>query len=267
MPKISPLSVVDTKAQLAHDVEIGPFCMVGPDVTLGNGCRLIAHATVLGHTTVGQHNIFYPNCVVGAPPQDLKYKGGPTRLVIGDHNEFREASTLHTGTEVGGGLTKVGSHNKFMVNAHIGHDAIIGDRCIIANNVMLAGHVVLGNNVWLSAGAAAHHFVRISDVVFIAAYSRIHHDVPPYVKLQDDIVRDTNSIGLQRAGYSPEDIVAIDDAIRRLFLSRRKTFADVMSEFEGMNGEMNPHVKRLVSFLRERDLGKHGRYLESFRRK
>lgn len=266
MPKISPLAVVDPAASLASDVEVGPFCQVGPHVVLGPGCRLLAHVSIMGRTTCGAGNVFYPNCVVGGEPQDLKYRGEPSTLVIGDHNQVREAVTIHTGTEGGGNVTRIGSHNLLMVNAHIGHDSTIGNRCVVANNVMLAGHVVVGNHAVISAGAAAHHFVRIGDFVFVGAYSRIHLDVPPFVKIQDDTVWDTNTLGLQRCGFDKADIDAIEDAVRRLFISKRTPFAQAIAEFDTMNG-INPNVKRLVEFLRERDMGKHGRYLESLRKK
>jgi UDP-N-acetylglucosamine acyltransferase len=153
-----------------------------------------------------------------------------------------------------------------MVNAHIGHDSTVGSGCVIANNVMLAGHVVMGNGVVMSAGAASHHYVRIGDHVFVGAYSRVHIDVPPFVKLQDDTVWDTNTLGLQRNGFAATDIDAIEDAVRRLFISKKKPFAESIAEFNTMNG-INAHVKRLIEFLRERDLGKHGRYLESMRKR
>ena len=247
-------------------MEVGPFCVIGPDVAIGAGCRLVAHVTVLGQTIIGPGNVIYPNAVLGAPPQDLKYRGEATRLEIGEQNVIREAVTLHTGTEKGGGITRIGSHNLFMVNAHVGHDVHIGDRCVLANNVMLAGHVIVGNNVVLSGGAASHHYVRISDFVFAAGYSRLHVDVPPFVKVQDNTVWDTNSVGLKRAGFSDDDVNAIEDAVKRLFISKKRPFAQALAEYDTMNG-INPHVKRLVEFLRERDMGKHGRYLEAQRAK
>jgi UDP-N-acetylglucosamine acyltransferase len=266
MPKISPLAVIDPSAKLAPDVDVGPFCMVGPEVSLGARCRLIANVTILGRTSIGAGNIFFPNSVIGADPQDLKYKGEHTSLIIGDNNQIREAVTIHTGTQGGGGVTRVGSNNLLMVNAHIGHDSTVGDGCVIANNVMLAGHVVMGNHVVMSAGAAAHHYVRIGSHVFVGAYSRIHIDVPPFVKIQDDTVWDTNTLGLQRCGFDGDDIEAIEDAVRRLFISKKVPFAQAIAEFDTMNG-INEHVKHLVGFLRERDMGKHGRYLEKFRGK
>ena len=266
MSKISSLAVIDPSAKLAPDVEVGPFCMVGPHVTLGARCRLIAHVSILGRTTIGADNVFWPNCVIGGDPQDLKFKGEPTYLEMGDGNQIREAVTIQTGTGGGGGVTRIGSNNLLMVNAHIGHDSSVGDRCVIANNVMLAGHVVMGNNVVMSAGAAAHHYVRIGNYVFIGAYSRIHMDVAPFVKIQDDSVWDTNTLGLTRCGFGTQDIQAIEDAVRRLFISKKVPFAQAIAEFDTMNG-INPHVKTLVTFLRERDMGKHGRYLEKFRGK
>src|SRR5687767_2151214 len=132
-PKISPHAVVDEKAEIAEDVEIGPFCVVGPHVKIGAGCKLLNNVTILGHTTIGERNVFFPNAVIGAPPQDLKYKGGNTRLEIGNGNTFREAVTVHVGTEKGGGVTRVGNDNLLMINSHLGHDVQLGSHCVIAN--------------------------------------------------------------------------------------------------------------------------------------
>src|SRR5947207_590749 len=134
MPKISPLAVVDPNAQLAADVEVGPFCVIGPDVRIDPGCKLFNNVTILGDTTIGADNVFFPNAVIGAPPQDKKYKGAVTQLKIGVGNIFREAVTVHCGTEKGGGITRLGGNSMYMVNSHIGHDAQFGNNCIIANN-------------------------------------------------------------------------------------------------------------------------------------
>jgi UDP-N-acetylglucosamine acyltransferase len=265
--KISPLAVVDPQAQLADDVEVGPFCVVGPQVTLGSGCKLISHVVITGHTTVGRDNIFHPHCAIGGPPQDIKYRGAPTRLEIGNANTFREAVTIHRGSEKGGGLTRVGDGNFLMVNAHLGHDVQLGSRCILANNVMVAGHVVVGDNVAMMGLAGIHHFVSIGEFAFLGGASRIHHDVPPFVKVDGaDEIRGVNTIGLRRGGFKDEDIDALEDAARRLFYSREKPFAVALAEFDTMNG-LNPHVKRMVEFLRRRDTGKNGRYLEARRAK
>lgn len=269
MPKISQLSCVDPQAQLAADVEVGPFCTVGPNVSIGAGSRLISHVVIAGHTKIGKENTFYPHSVVGTAPQDLKYKGDPTGLEIGNANVIREAVTINTGTMYGkkihgGGVTRIGGQNLLMVNAHIGHDAQIGSRCVIANNVMIAGHIVIGDNVVLNGGVGINAWVSVGDFAYVAGYSKLHHDVPPFVRISDGEVRAVNSVGLKRAGLTETDIEALGDATRRLFSGREKPFSAALKDFDTMNG-INPYVKRMIEFLRRRDQGKHGRYLESLR--
>lgn len=267
MPKISPLAVVDPNARLAEDVEVGPFCVIGPDVQIGAGCRLLNSVTILGITTIGKDNIFHPNAVIGNEPQDKKYRGGRTALMIGDRNQIREAVTIHTGTELGGGITRIGNDNLLMVNCHIGHDANIGSHNILANNIMLAGHIVIGNYVAMMGGAGVHHFVTIGDYVYIGGYSKIHHDVPPFVKVDgSDQIRGVNSIGLKRAGFSDTDIAAIEFACRELFYRENgKNFAATLHELE-QQPDCNPHVRKMIDFLHQRDLGRQGRYRESLRK-
>jgi UDP-N-acetylglucosamine acyltransferase len=266
-PKISPLAWVDPKAHIGDDCEIGPFCSIGPDVTLGNGCRLLSHAVLTGRTTVGCDNIFHPHCTIGGIPQDKKYRGEPTELVIGDRNTFRENVTVNTGTVQGGGFTRLGDDNLLMANCHVGHDCQIGSRNILANNVMLAGHMMIGNNVVMSGGVGSHHFVTIGDYAFIAGMAQINKDVPPFVKVCDrDKIRGVNGEGLRRAGFGVEEIEQIKDACWKLFLNREKSFAAVLKDLEEAPG-VSEHVKRLVEFIRRRNSGKHGRYLESLRAK
>jgi UDP-N-acetylglucosamine acyltransferase len=267
MSKISPLAMVDPAARVADDVEIGPFCAIGPDVEIGPGNRLISHVVISGHTTVGEDNTFHPFAVIGAPPQDKKFRGEVSRLAIGNRNIFRESVTIHVGTSLGGGVTRVGDGNLLMVNCHVGHDCQIANNCVLANNVMLAGHVCVGSNVVMSGAAACHHYVTVGDYAFIAGMARIHHDVPPFVKVSDnDRIRALNGEGMKRAGFSPEDIETVEQASRRLFFNREKPFAVALAEFDTMNG-LHPHVKTLVEFLRRRNIGKHGRYLEGLRSK
>ena len=265
-PRVSPTACVDSKALIGNDCEIGPYCVVGPEVTLGSGCKLLNHVVITGNTTVGSDNIFFPHSVIGAIPQDKKYRGENTELIIGDRNHFREAVTVHLGTVQGGGATRVGSGNLLMVNCHIGHDCQVGNNNIIGNNVMLAGHVTVCNNVTISGGAASHHFVTIGDCAFIAGMAQINKDVPPFVKLRGiDKIRAVNTEGLRRAGLGAEDIEEIEDALRKLFFSREKpTFAAALADLDENNGA-NPRVKQLIDFLRRRDIGKHGRFLESTR--
>jgi UDP-N-acetylglucosamine acyltransferase len=262
--KISPLAVVDPKAHLAENVEVGPFCVVGPDVCIGAGCRLTNHVTIVGHSTIGSNNVFFPHVVIGTAPQDRKHKGATTRVEIGDGNAIREAVTIHVGTEKGGGVTRVGNNNMLMVNSHLGHDVQLGSNCTLANNVMIAGHGVIGDNVNMMGGVGIHHFVTVGEYAFLGGYARIHHDVPPFLKIDGaDLVRGLNKVGLARAGFALADIAALDEACRRLFY-REKPFAVALAEFDMMNG-INPHVKRMIEFLRRRDAGRHGRYLESLR--
>ncbi|MBC7784721.1 MAG: acyl-ACP--UDP-N-acetylglucosamine O-acyltransferase [Burkholderiales bacterium] len=267
MSKISPLASIDPHAHIGCDVEIGPFCVIGPDVVIHDGCRLYNNVTVLGHTTLGNGNVIYPNAVIGTPPQDLKYRGGPTRVEIGENNQIREAVTIQCGTETGAGITRLGSNNLLMVNCHIGHDAQFGSKCIIGNNAMVAGHVECNDGVAMMGGVGIHHFVTIGEYAYIGGYARIHHDVPPFVKVDGaDRVRALNALGLKRHGFSEEDVEALENAARRLFFGREKPFNVTLAEFDLMNG-LNPRVKRMLDFLRRRNEGRHGRYLEAHRMK
>ncbi|MFT3787209.1 MAG: acyl-ACP--UDP-N-acetylglucosamine O-acyltransferase [Tepidisphaeraceae bacterium] len=268
---IHPLAWVDPAAQLADDVEIGPFCVVGPEVVLGAGCRLTNNVTILGKTTIGAGNIFFPNAVLGAPPQDKKFKGEQTRLEIGDNNHFRESVTVHLGTDKGGGLTRIGSNNLLMVNVHLGHDVFVGNNCVLSNNMMVAGHVHIGNNVVLSGGVGIHHFVTIDDYVYVAGYSQLTHDVPPFVKVDgSDRIRGLNGVGLKRNGFTEGEIETLEQAVWRLFLDRDRPPISVnMPKFlpGGEFGELgaSPHVQRILQFMERRAKGKHGRHLESMR--
>lgn len=262
---ISPLAVVDRKAEIGDGVEIGPFCVVGPNVTVGDGNRLHNNVTLAGHSVIGEDNEFFPNAVIGAAPQDKKYRGEATRLEIGHNNLFREACSVHVGTVTGCGVTRIGDDNLFMVNSHLGHDVQWGSHTIVGNNCMIAGHVVCGDYVALMGGAGVHHFVTLGDYVYIAGYAQISHDTPPYTKIDGDgRVRASNLIGLRRNGFDEADVGAIDDAVRHLFLRRGTVLSKQLAQYDVAAG-LNPHVRRLVEFLRRRNAGKQGRYLESFR--
>ncbi len=263
--KIHDRAIIDPLAEIAEDVEIGPFCVIGADVKIESGCRLLNNVTIMGHTTLGKDNICFPNVVLGAAPQDKKYRAEPTRLEIGNSNLFREACTIHVGTEKGGGITRVGDNNLLMVNSHLGHDVRLGSNCVLANNVMIAGHVVCGDYLNMMGGVGVHHFCSIGDYAYIGGYARIHHDVPPFVKVDgSDEIRGLNTVGLRRAGYPDEDIKELEKAYRNLF-GKRKPLSVAMNEYDIENG-VNPQVKRLVEFLHRRNSGKHGRYLEGQRR-
>lgn len=269
-PSIHKMACVDPRAKIAEGVEIGPFCVVGPDVSIGAGTKLLNSVTIMGHTKIGANNVIFPNAVLGAIPQDKKFVGETTYLEIGDNNHIRENVTIHTGTGKGGGLTKIGSNNLIMVGVHLGHDVFIGDNCIFANNVMLAGHVHVGNNVVISAASGIHHYVTVGDFAYAAGMVGITHDVPPFVKIDDnDRIRAVNSLGLRRNGFRDEDINAIEEAVWKLFLDKdRPPMNAVLRQFrDGAFPQLsgNAHVTRIIEFLERRNLGKHGRYLEAQR--
>src|SRR5436305_476306 len=211
MPLISPHAVVDPRAALAADVEVGPFCVIGPDVRIGDGSKVLSHVVITGNATMGRNNVVHPNVVIGGPPQDRKYRGATTRVEIGDNNIFREGVTVHVGTEKGGGVTRIGNNNYFMVGCHAGHDVQVGDNCLFANNCLLAGHVIVGNNVNMMGAVAVHHLVTIGEYVYIGGGSRIHHDVPPFCKVDGaDVVRTLNARGLKMNGFPDADIEALE---------------------------------------------------------
>jgi UDP-N-acetylglucosamine acyltransferase len=265
MPKIHPMAVVEKGAVLADDVEVGSFAYIGPRVTLGAGCIVHHHAQIEGQTTAGENNEFFPNCIIGCLSQDLKYRGGNCPLIIGNGNKFRENSTVHIGTEDGGGVTKIGNDNLIMVAAHIAHDCIIGNNCILANNVMLAGHVVVDDWVVISGGAASHHFVTFGKHSFVGGLSAITRDVPPFMVVEGHpcAVRGVNRTGLKRRGFSDGQLDALKTAYRMLFSDTTPLIKQAV-ELERMYPDQ-PDIQTLLGFMRASINGKFGRARESLR--
>jgi UDP-N-acetylglucosamine acyltransferase len=272
MSKIHPTAVVDPKAELGRDVRIGPFCYVGPGVALGDGCVLLPHATVLGPATIGVNNQVYPYCTIGAAPQDLKYKGGPTSLVVGNNNVFRESVTVHRGTEIdrrSEGRTRVGSDSLLMVGVHVAHDAELGNHVIIANSVQIAGHVRLEDCVTVGGASAMHHFVTVGRNAFVGGMTRVTHDVPPYMKVQgyDQEVRGANIEGMRRWHVPEESIAAVKTAARLLYARRGENSpgrtTEALREIESDGLLHDEHVRYLVEFLRRKlEIGIFGRVRE-----
>lgn len=272
MSRIHPLAHVEPGAQLGPNVEIGPFCYVGDGVQLGDDCRLFPHVTLLGPATIGPRNRFFPQCVIGSPPQDLKYKGGPTRVVIGSDNIFREHVTIHRGTEVdrrSGGITRIGDHNLLMVGVHIAHDAELQNNIILANQVQLAGHVLIENCVNVGGASCMHHFVTVGRNAFVGGMTRVTHDVPPYMKAQGDnaAIRAVNSEGLKRWKFPAESIAALKAAFRLLYARRGEhspgRTLDALREIEQDGMLHDEHVRYLVEFLRRKlQIGIFGRVRE-----
>ena len=211
---IAQTAVVDPRAQLGNNVQIGHFSVIGPDAKIGDGTLIEEHVVVTGDCTIGADNHIFPGTVIGSFPQDTSYRSSPTKVIIGDNNIFREHCTVNRATEKGDGVTEVGHDNYFMTGTHIAHDCKVGDRIVIANNAMLGGHVCIGNDVTLAGGVGVSHFASVGQLSFVSAMSRVLHDVPPYtiVDGQPSKPRTINTIGLKRHGYSPEDIAVLTEA-------------------------------------------------------
>jgi len=237
---------------------VGPYCVIGPEVRIGDGCRLENGVTISGDTAMGRENVVSPYAVIGGPPQDLKYKGGHTRVVIGERNTIREYVTINRGTEKGGGVTTVGNENLLMCTCHVAHDCTVGNGCVISNAVLLAGHITVGDNVVLSGAVAIHHFVTVGENAFVGGMSRIVHDVPPFLITEGDPAeaRAVNVVGLRRRGFAEETLSSLEEAFKAMFRSGRP-LSEVLAELEGR--EKGPEVARLVSFMKARSAGKHGR--------
>lgn len=258
-PRIAETAIVDPRAELGADVEIGPFCVVGEEVVIGPGTRLSNHVTITGRSTVGAHNRIFPNVVIGSDPQDISYQGEPTQVFIGDHNVIREGVTINRGTMKEEGLTVVGSHCYLMANCHVAHDCRLGDRVILANGALLGGHVHVHDDATLSGGVGVHHFTTIGSFSFVSGLSRVLHDVPPYLLVEGVPARPRciNVIALKRNQFAPEVIEALAEAHRLLYRSR--TGLDHAREILREQEQLLPAVNHLLTFIQNQQEGRHGR--------
>jgi UDP-N-acetylglucosamine acyltransferase len=253
---VHPTAIIDSNACVHPSCRVGPYCVIGAGVEIGDGCHLVSHVAIEGPTKIGAGNGFFPFCSIGMAPQDLSYAGEPTRLEIGDHNEIREFVTINRGTVKGGGLTKVGSHNLIMAYTHIAHDCQIGNHIIMANAATLGGHVVVED--WASVGALCpvHHFVRIGKYSFIGGGTTITRDVLPFSKTSAE--RGThayglNSVGLERRGFTKERIRKIHHAYRVLLASKLNTSQALEKlKAEADHGE---DVDMLIQFIESSERG------------
>jgi UDP-N-acetylglucosamine acyltransferase len=263
---IADTACVDPRAELADDVEIGPYCVVGPDVRIGRGTRLIGHVYVMGVTSLGAFNTISPFAVIGGDPQDVSYQGSATRVEVGDHNVIREGVTINRGSEKEDGLTRIGSHNFLMATSHVAHDCKLGDHITIANGTMLGGHIHVESYASLSGGVAVHHYVTIGGYSFVGGQSRIYHDVPPYMLVDGNPskVRCINVVGLKRNGIAPEGIAALHEAHRLIY--RAKMSVRHAAEILRSHGHLSAEVERLLAFIHSQHEGKHGRARERFRK-
>jgi UDP-N-acetylglucosamine acyltransferase len=248
---IHPSAVVESGARLGADVAIGPFCHVGPQVKIGDGVRLVSHVSLAGDTTIGARTRIFPFASIGHQPQDLKYRGEPVRLIVGEDCLIREGVTMNPGTEGGGSETVVGPRGAFLANAHVAHDCRIGEGVILSNNVMLAGHCHVGEFAILSGGAAAHQFVRIGAHAFIGGLAGVEHDVIPFGMALGNraSLAGLNFIGLKRRGFSHEAIHELRQAYKMLFNGKgtlRERVSDVAETYPDKEA-----VQQIVAFLRQ----------------
>jgi len=252
---IHPTAVIDAKAELADQVEIGPYATVGAGVRLAEGVVLHAHAHVAGRTEIGPETHVFPFAAIGESPQDQKYRGEDVRLVIGARNHFREHTTAHPGTVKGGGITRIGDDNLFMIGAHVAHDCVVGNGVILANGAMLAGHVSVGDHAVIQAVAGIQQFLRVGEASFIAGHAGLIQDAPPFCFLQGYPARvlKLNRIKLERLGWDAARIEAVERAFRIVFRSRLAppaAFARVREELAG-----SPDALRLVDFCEGAERG------------
>lgn len=221
-PLIHPTAVIDPSATLAADVRVGAFCLIGADVIIGEGTEVGPHCSIHGPTRIGRNNRFIGHVAVGGEPQDKKYAGERTELVIGDDNVFREFVTLNRGTGGGGGITTIGNGNWMLAYTHVAHDCHVGNNCVFSNNTTLAGHVTVGDYVIISGFAGAHQFCRIGAHAFLGMGALTNGDVPPFTMVGSDSLgrpRGINSEGLKRRGFDAERIASIKRAYRTLYVA------------------------------------------------
>ncbi len=252
MNKIHPTAVVDEKARLGKNVEIGAFCVVGPDVALGDGVKLHSHVVLDGITTVGENTQIFPFASIGSQTQDKKYEGEPAELIIGSNNVIREHVTMNPGTKGGGMKTIVGDNGLFMVGSHVAHDCIVGNNVIMANNATLGGHVHVGDFAGLGGMSAVQQFVRNGAYAVIGGMSGVESDVIPFgrVKGERAFLAGLNLIGLERQGFSKDEIKTLQKAFKKLFedegtLDQRLEM--VASEYSG-----DELVMDVIQFAREK---------------
>jgi len=266
MPNIDPTAIVDPSAIVADTAEIGAFCVIGPEVVIGERTVLHHHVVIQRLTTIGDDNELFPFSVIGADPQDMKFRGERVTCVIGDRNRIREHVTIHRGTENGGRVTTVGSDNLIMVAAHVAHDSVICNHTCIANQVMIAGHVVVEDGANIGGGAGIHHFATIGRCAFVGGLARIAKDVPPFMIVEGNPaeVRAINSIAMNRRGYSAAHIDAVKDAFKRLYRENGVPMNEQLLRLRSDYPDV-PAVQTLCDSLAASVGGIHGRAREGGR--
>jgi len=245
---IHKTAIINDKAKIASSANIGPYCVIGANVEIDENVTIYSHTNISGNTKIGKNNKIYPFVSIGNDPQDLKYNGERTKLVIGNNNKIREYVTINPGTESGGGITKIGNNCLFMISSHIAHDCQVGNNVIIANNVPLGGHVTIDDNVVIGGNSAVQQFTRIGKMAMIGGMTGVLNDVIPYGLSTGNrnVLQGINLIGLRRAKFDNKDILALTKAYKEIFATKNLT-----ENISKLNGEFkeNPLVKDVIEFI------------------
>jgi UDP-N-acetylglucosamine acyltransferase len=258
MNGIDPRAIVSSSARIGNGTRVAAFAVVGDGVEVGEDCVLEPHAVVRGPARIGRKNIFDSFCSVGGDPQDLKFSGERTELVVGDANHFREFSTVSRGTTQGGAVTRIGSHNLFMAYSHVAHDCVVGSHTVFANGATLAGHVIIDDYASVGAFSPVHQFCRVGRYAYIGACTVVTQDVPPFSRVVTE--REThcygvNTVGLERRGFDRERLHAIEVAFRLLLRSKLNTSQALEQIRAQLNG--SPDIRELVEFIESAERGLH----------
>lgn len=253
---IHPSAIVSPMAKLGKNVLVGPYCVIGANVELGDDCVLHSHVVLEGHSKFGCANEFFPFCMIGGKSQDLKYLGEPTHLSVGDHNVFRENTTVHRST-LADVPTRIGSHNLLLCYAHVAHDCQLGDHIILSNSVGLAGHIIVEDHAIISGFAAAHQFCRIGTHSIVGGLSKIVQDVPPFMIVDGNpaATRGLNLVGLQRRGFSEDALKQLKAAYKKLFLKKETNLATSLSSLKATHAADTPQVAHLIDFIEKSQRG------------
>ena len=245
---IHQTAIIDNKAKVSSSANIGPYSVIGPNVEIGEDVIIHSHVNISGNTIIGSGNKIYPFASIGNDPQDLKYNGEKTKLIIGKNNKIREYVTIHPGTEGGGGLTKIGDNCLFMISSHVAHDCLIGNDIIIANNVPLGGHVTIEDNVVIGGNSAVQQFTRIGKLAMVGGMTGVLNDVIPYgLSIGNrNYLQGLNLIGLRRSNFANKDILGLTEAYKEIFATKNLT--DNLSKLNGEFKE-NPLVKDVIEFI------------------
>ena len=245
---IHKTAIINPKAKISSNVEIGPYSIIDANVEIAEGSIIHSHVSITGHTIIGKNNKIYPFASIGSDPQDMKYNGEETKLKIGDDNTIREYVTINPGTIQGGGITKVGNNNLIMISAHIAHDCIIGDNTVIANSAAIAGHAEIGDNVVIGGNCGVQQFTRIGRMAMIGGMTGVSKDVIPYGLSTGNrnYLNGINVVGLRRGNVSNKEIIGLTDAYKEIF--KTESLSDNLSKLNGQFKE-NILVKEVIDFI------------------